>query len=168
MKRNMLVLVVALTVMASLLLVTVPAFARPQNSPLGFCLRWLGSGGPQSGLEAAAAVLGMSTEDILEAKSQGKTILDLAQAKGLTKDELVARIVEARKAEIQALVNEGKIDQTTADRAMAQISERVSAMVERACDGSCAGLGRRGTVQGTGNRRDCSGRGYVQGTKRGR
>lgn len=166
MKSKLTRTVLTLALAVSLVAVAVPAFARGNTQPLGLGLRWLGVGGPGTGIKIASQVLGMSEEDLLSAKASGKTVLQLAEEKGLTKEQLVAKIVEVRKAQIQALVTEGKIDQATADKILANLTDRVNAMIDNVCTGQCVG-GCQG--QGLGQRkgqgpRQGLGQGAGQGT----
>lgn len=166
MKSKLTKAVLSLALAVSLIALAAPVFAsgsaRAQTSGLG--LRWLGVGGPMTGVKTAADVLGMTLEDLLKAKSEGKTILQIAQEKGLTREELVAKIEETLKAKIEALVSEGKIDQATADKVLANLTQRIDAMLDKVC--SCPGCGLQGLKQNQGQKQTTlSGKGAPVGLR---
>ncbi|MGQ9531664.1 MAG: hypothetical protein ACUVTQ_02540 [Desulfotomaculales bacterium] len=72
-----------------------------------------GLAGPR--LDALAQALGMTTDELKAQLEQGKKISDLAQEKGLTVEQLRQKLVEARIQAIRQAVEEGKISQEKAD-----------------------------------------------------
>lgn len=67
-----------------------------------------------------ANMLGVSVDEIKNAWAQGKGLLDLAKEKGITAEQLKAKMQEARKQQIQehlkVLVGQGVITQAQADQ----------------------------------------------------
>lgn len=67
-----------------------------------------------------ANMLGVSADEIKNAWAQGKGLLDLAKEKGITEEQLKAKMQEARKQQIQehlkVLVGQGVITQAQADQ----------------------------------------------------
>lgn len=74
----------------------------------------------QTVFQHEAQILGVSIDEVKDAWAQGKTIKDLASEKGVTQDQLQARIKEARlkemKTRLQTLVDKGVITQAQADQ----------------------------------------------------
>ncbi|HXF86395.1 MAG TPA: hypothetical protein VNK49_13500 [Anaerolineales bacterium] len=80
---------------------------------------WHGSGLSDAELEAVAKVLGMTTDEVLSALQSGKTLLDLANEKGVAIEDVQAalqavRVAEMRDAIAQA-VEDGTMTQEKAD-----------------------------------------------------
>ncbi len=67
-----------------------------------------------------AALLGVSVDDVKSAWAQGKSLWELAQEKGISEDQLQAKMKEARLAQIKShlstLVSQGVITQAQADQ----------------------------------------------------
>lgn len=128
------------TAVVSVLLLTMvafPAFARPaQVASTG---KWLGVCGPQSVLNDAAQVLGISLEELRQAVASGKTVGQVAQEKGVSVEELVNRIVEIRKAQIDAQVANGTLTEQQAQAILSNFKDRVKLAVDAICPGYCGG-----------------------------
>jgi hypothetical protein len=67
-----------------------------------------------------ASLLGLSVDAVKSAWAEGKSLWELAEANGITKDALAAKMKEARTAQmkthLQALVTKGVITQAQADQ----------------------------------------------------
>jgi len=87
-------------------------------------------GGPFGGLDTAATYLGV-TEDQLETDLQnGQSLADVAKAQqDKTVDGLVAAMVDAQKTKIDAAVTMGTLTQSQADAIEANLTQRVTDMV---------------------------------------
>ena len=83
---------------------------RPDREP-GFKKGFAGKN-----LDVLAQALGMSTDELKAQLQQGKKISDLAQEKGLTMEQLRQKLLEAKIQAIQQAVKEGKISQEKADQ----------------------------------------------------
>ncbi len=76
--------------------------------------------GPKAGfrgkhLDELAQALGISADELKAELQQGKKVADIAQEKGLTADQLRQKLLEARIQAIQQAVKDGKISQEKAD-----------------------------------------------------
>lgn len=106
---------------------TTTAYADDTNPPVPFGERGPGGpGGPHGGraldgaaLEAAAQVLGMSTDDLSAALADGQTLQDLADEAGVDiqeiKDALNTLREENMRANIAQAVEDGNMTQEKAD-----------------------------------------------------
>lgn len=67
-----------------------------------------------------ADLLGVSVDEVKNAWAQGKTLQEIAQEKGITDEQLQAKLKETKltkmKEHLQALVNQGVITQAQADQ----------------------------------------------------
>ncbi len=73
----------------------------------------------QAMFQKEAELLGVSVDEVKNAWAAGKTLEQLAQEKGITKDQLKTKMQELRNkelsAQLQALVSKGVITQAQAD-----------------------------------------------------
>ncbi len=134
----------------------------PGTGPMG------AGGGPRSGGRpgagaaglagaphaAIAAALGISSEELFAAQRSGKTIIQLAQEKGIDPEMVVTAARAAQKAALDARVQGGQLTQEQADQMQARMEAGI-----RAHMAGQAGAGRMGTP-GAGMR----GAGFGQGT----
>ena len=81
--------------------------------------------------DAAAALLGMTQEEIQAERLAGKSLAVLAQAKGVSVDTLSEAIVAEHQADLAKLVADGKMTQAQADAMISRMQEQVKLMVER-------------------------------------
>lgn len=119
--------------------------ACPAGRP-GLALRW---GGERPG--SLAAALGMTPEQLRAAVRDGQTVAQLAEAKGLTIEQLVDKVLAARQARVAEAVEAGRLTQEQADARLAQMRERLT---ERLQNGTCT----TGMRHGAGPREDGIGR----------
>lgn len=84
---------------------------------------------PRVGLEAAASALGMTEAELRDALGPDTSVADLATQRGVDVEVVIDAIVSARKAQIADNVADGDLTQAQADKILAQLSERVTAMV---------------------------------------
>lgn len=79
--------------------------------------------------EAQAKLLGMSVDEFKAAWAEGKTLREIAEAKGISEEELRTRMQNERtahmKAQLQTLVEKGVITQAQADARAAAMESRV-------------------------------------------
>ena len=73
--------------------------------------------------EAEADVLGMKPDDLRAALKAGKTVEQLAQAKGLSKDAFAAALVKNLKPRLDKLVDSKAITRAQADRVLDRIAK---------------------------------------------
>jgi hypothetical protein len=78
-------------------------------------------------LEEAADILNMTVADLREQLRAGSTLAEIA---GGQKGALIAQLVEAAEAEVEAAFDEGKITEEQRDRALETVAERIARFVE--------------------------------------
>jgi polyhydroxyalkanoate synthesis regulator phasin len=81
------------------------------------------------GLEAIAEELGLTTDEIRAALEDGQSLADLAAANGSSADALVAVLVDEATTHLDEHVADGDITQEEADERLAEMTERITAMV---------------------------------------
>jgi hypothetical protein len=108
----------------------------------------LGFGSPawggQSTLDAVSKLLGLTPEQIHEQRLAGKSLVQIAQEKGVSKDQLVAAILAAKKTVLDNLVKDGTLTQAQADAMYANMQTQVPLAVERTSVGPFSGRGNGG------------------------
>jgi polyhydroxyalkanoate synthesis regulator phasin len=98
------------------------------------------------GGQAVADLLGMTPEQIRAELQAGKSLAQIAEAKGVSRDALKAKILETQKARLDAAVAAGRM---TAEQAQ-QAAARMSANVDRMLDAT-PGQRRGPQTPGSGN-----------------
>ncbi len=89
-----------------------------------------GRGGHLAPTEIAAA-LGITVEELRTQHQAGKTLVQIAETKGLSRDTLVDRLVVAAEAELAEKVSSGRVTQAEADERKAGLKERIERRVDR-------------------------------------
>lgn len=107
---------------------TTPPDTAPTDDAPGFRE---GRPGPHRGVgvHEAAELLGMEPSEVLEALRDGETLAGLAEAAGVTVDELVAAMVSGVEERLADAVEDGFLTQEEADERLARITERTTALV---------------------------------------
>jgi hypothetical protein len=82
--------------------------------------------------DAAQKLLGMTAEQIQAERLAGKSLVEIAKAKGVKEDALIQAILDSHKASLAKLVADGKLTQAQADAMATRMQEQVKLMVERA------------------------------------
>lgn len=140
---------ILLLTMAALLFSVVPAFAAegPTSQRLG-----LGIGKTYGSMKSVVAdFLGLSEEEFVAARQSGKSVVDIAAEKGITKQELTDKVIEERTAVLNQLVAEEKITQEQANLCIENMKARVESNLERNSTGNpWQGKQGRGLGQGQG------------------
>ncbi|MEJ5200012.1 MAG: hypothetical protein WHX53_13895, partial [Anaerolineae bacterium] len=77
------------------------------------------------------ALLGMTAEQIQAERLAGKSLAQIAAAKGISEEKLIQTILDAKKADLAKLVADGKLTQTQMNLMLERMKEQVKAMVER-------------------------------------
>lgn len=84
----------------------------------------------QNMFQNEAQLLGVSIDEVKNAWAQGKTILQIAQDHGITKEQLQQKIKDSRtqelKTQLQTLVDKGVITQEQADQRMQFITAQIA------------------------------------------
>jgi hypothetical protein len=83
-------------------------------------------------VESAASALGMTAEELREERRSGKSIADVAVERGVGIDDVKAQVVADAEAKLADRVEAGRIDQQRADAALANLQERLDAILTRA------------------------------------
>jgi len=78
------------------------------------------------GLDAAASYLGVTEEQLRTELMSGKTLADVAKAKGKSVDGLVTALTAEMKKRLADAVAAGRITKADADKALAEIKQRVT------------------------------------------
>ena len=97
--------------------------------------------GGRAVMEAVAKELGLTEAQLHDQLHDGKTLAEIAKAKGKTLDELKAVAKKAGEAEIDAAVKDGKLTAAQAKDAKAHLAEHIARLGEGRGFG---GKGRRG------------------------
>jgi hypothetical protein len=97
-------------------------------------------------IQEVSELLGLSVDEIREQRLEGLSLVEIAEEKNISEDDLLNVILSARTDFIQLLVDEGKIDQEQADFMLSNAEERITEMINRTETGkpSWAGQGGRG------------------------
>ena len=121
-----------------------------------------GMSGPGNSLVAvAAAELDLTVEQLVDELEAGKTIADVATAKGVALETIVEAYIAPRAEFLAELVSDGRITQEKADETLAHMREEAEKHLEEAYPFTCdeeghegrsedlGGKGRRGGISGT-------------------
>ena len=105
----------------------------------------MGSGammGSEMGMEdEVLALLHMTREQVLAERQAGKSLVQIAQAKGVTELQLVNTILAAKRADLDQLVSDGKLTQAQADQMYQNMQQTVPQAVNRTTTGPMWGNG---------------------------
>ena len=164
MMKKLILIAVLVGVLATLFAGTVLAAGpvNPQGPARGF--------GPGTGMggmmrrgapewagqpEELQALLGMTAEEIQAERLAGNSLVEIAQAKGVSEEKLIETILNAKKANLTELVDEGKLTQAQADYMIKQMQTRVETMVERTSVGPSFSSDQARSRMGQGFRGGC-------------
>jgi hypothetical protein len=81
-------------------------------------------------LSAAADYLGLTESQLRERLNDGQTLAEIAEAQGKSVDGLKQAIVDAAKAKLDELVEDGELTQAQADAMLERLQEHVDDLVE--------------------------------------
>ena len=105
-----------------------------------------GRGGPGGALRVShqglAEFLGITPQQ-LRTEVQGKSLAQVAQAHGKTRDQLKQFIVSSAQTRLAEAVRTGRLTQQQADRMLDELNRNLDQMVDRVHDTSGRGPGRR-------------------------
>ena len=97
----------------------------PFGGGRGFGMRGGMFAGGNAEMAAAAAKLGMTTQELMTELRSGKTLADVAKEKNVTADELKAAIITAVTAQIDQAVKDGKLTQAQADQLKSRLDSQI-------------------------------------------
>ena len=126
-----------------------PATGTAYCQPGGFGGRW---GGAFSALEPVAKLLGVQPADVSAERQAGKSLAQIAQAKGVSEDKLVETILADRKATLDARVKDGTLSAGQEKLMLDRMQTQVRAAVERTSVGPMGPGNRGGRGMGPGGR----------------
>ena len=114
-----------------------------------------GRGGPgrRVGLDAAATALGVTQEELMTALRDGQSIADVAASKGVDVQVVIDAMVADAQAHLAEEVASGEITQDQADARLAELTTRLTEMVNSTMPmgpGGPGGPGGRGGPRGPG------------------
>lgn len=127
---------------------TCPMTGEPMGSGAGMGTRgMMGKNFAGAMPEVIAEELGMTVDELQAARNEGKSVADLAEAKGVKVDALVAKMVESRKADLEQLVKDGKMTQEQMDTMLKNMESMMENAIERDTVGPVNG-GKNGMMNG--------------------
>ncbi len=134
---SLIVSVVGVSLAADPAPTAIPKITQGQRGPMNGRGIGMGAGpGYQGNSGRVGDLLGITAEEIHAERAAGKSLAQIAQDKGIDEATLVATILDARKAALDARVAAGTLTQEQADAAYAQMQTRVKESVNRTAVGS--------------------------------
>ncbi|GIP32864.1 hypothetical protein [Paenibacillus sp. J2TS4] len=82
-------------------------------------------------LKETASLLGMSKEDLVKELQQGKSLSDVAQARGMSESDLIGKLIALRNQKVNEAVIAGKMSAEKAEKIKAYMKEHLSYMVKQ-------------------------------------
>jgi polyhydroxyalkanoate synthesis regulator phasin len=98
----------------------------PQGQGQGQRQGQRGPGGPQ----VVADLLGMTPDQLRTELQSGKSLAQVAEAKGISRDTLKEKILESRKTRLDAAVAAGRITAEQAQQHLSQMSANIDKMLD--------------------------------------
>ncbi|WP_274364133.1 hypothetical protein [Paenibacillus thermotolerans] len=92
-------------------------------------------------VKTTADLLGMTESDVLDQLGKGSTYAEIAQAKGLSKEAYLSKLIAAETTEMNDRLSSGKITQEQADQQKESLSERLSQIIDSSETGRGHGRG---------------------------
>ena len=92
--------------------------------------------------EAVADLLGMTRQEIYDARSSGKTLSQIASEKGISDQQLIDAIVTAKEETVTQALEAGQITQAQADQMLETITARTELIIDKPLGFSRFGMGR--------------------------
>jgi len=102
--------------------------------------------------DEVATLLGLTAEQIQAERLAGKSLAQIADAKGIGEDKLISTILDAKQADLAALVADGKLTQAQMDFMVQHMQTQVKTMVERTAVGPAFSQGQNPAGMGQGMR----------------
>lgn len=101
-------------------------------------------------IDTISTFIGRTSDEVRTERQSGKSLADIAAEKGVAKEKLLDQMVQQRKAQLDALVKEGKLNQEQADQYLDQMKNRMGTMIERTETGKPDFAQGRGQGKGRG------------------
>ncbi len=102
---------------------------RIAHEPVVIAARF-GNGGRRGLLGAAASYLGMQPAELMTQLRDGKSLADVAQARGKSTDGLKAAVIAAAKSEFDQRVQSGQMTAEARDRSLAKLQGHVDELIQ--------------------------------------
>jgi DNA-directed RNA polymerase specialized sigma subunit len=77
----------------------------------------------------AASVIGMDSDALLQQLQNGKSIVEVAQAKGISEADLTSKMLKLREGRIDEAIKNGKIDAAKAEQMKQRMKSHLSFML---------------------------------------
>ncbi|MDT7572406.1 MAG: hypothetical protein QOE05_2580, partial [Actinomycetota bacterium] len=92
-----------------------------------------GPGGPGGHVapETVAGILGITVDQLRTAEQSGKTLAQIAATKGISKADLISKLVAAAKTQLAADVKAGRLTQAQSDQISSDLTARITDKVDR-------------------------------------
>lgn len=107
-----------------------------------------GAGKPGAGLRGelsgVAAFLGLQPQELKTQLGAGKSLAQIAQAKGKSRDDLKSFLTNEAKTRLSAAVTAGRLTQAQADQMLAKMTANLDQMIDRVAQPGQRGTGGRG------------------------
>ena len=110
---------------------------QPGNSPRMGRPDWAGMD------DEVVAILGLTQTQLHDLRLEGKSLAQIAADKGISRDSLIQKLTEARKAELAKAVAAGQLTQEQADAMLQRMTTVIGAMVDRTTTGPLWNNGQR-------------------------
>lgn len=103
-------------------------------------------------VDIVAELTGLTVEEVQAQRAEGESVSDIAEANGVSTQDVVDEALAVRKDVLDAKVADGSITQEQADAAYAQMAERIQERVTTDAAGRPGWAGQgRGQGMGTGS-----------------
>lgn len=96
-----------------------------------------------------AGILGLDRATLIEQRHSGRSLAEIAEAQGVSREQLVQNILEERKKILEQMVKEGRLTQEQADLCLKNMEQRIEYNVDRTSVGPPPWAGK-----GSGNSHD--------------
>ena len=106
-------------------------------------------------VDAASELLGLTHEEICEQRQEGKSLVEIATAQGISEDELVEAIMATKREAVQSGVEDGTLTPEQAELILQQMEQRTRLAVNKTTTGPAeewrgSGYGQSGEGMGSG------------------
>ena len=156
------VVVVLLGVVAGTALAADPVNPGTGNGS-GWCLGG-GAGLGDANLTRIATLLKLTPADLTSQLQSGKTLVEIAQANGVNKDQLVAALIGPYKDMLQIRVKYGFLTQAQADQMLAAHQQQIETAITQPITNTGLGFRHGGMMGGFGGMMRGFGWGYTPST----
>jgi hypothetical protein len=102
-----------------------------------------GNAGSEMGMveDEVLALLNMTSDQLTAERQAGKSLVQIAQAQGVTEQQLINAILAAKRTDLDKLVNDGKLTRAQADQMYQNMQQAVPQAVNRTTAGPMWGNG---------------------------